>query len=128
MMTDDKLIEAACKIEDCRVADLLYSRVREDGRVVLIIGPAGRKRVVDIAAGDISADDMSEEPPVTTADVGPGPVFAELVPKRLLVILAKHGLDNPEVLREMSNSELEALPGIGRAAVKQIRGVLDQLG
>jgi hypothetical protein len=121
----DKLIEAACAIEGCTVADLLYSRVRDDGLVVLIIGPAGRKRVVEVpGAGDV------EEPPVTTVldEVGPPPTFTELVPQRLLLILREHGLDDAEVVKGMSNKELEALPGIGRAAVRQIRGVLQQLG
>jgi len=121
---DDRLIEAACKIEGCEVADLLYSRVREDGRVVLVIGPAGRKRVVDIPS-----DDISEQPPVTTVvEALEPPTFTELLPRRLLVILAEHGLEDPERLQGMSNSELEAVPGIGRAAVKEIREALERLG
>jgi DNA-directed RNA polymerase alpha subunit len=116
----DKRIVAACKIEGCREDDLLYSRVREDGTVCLVIEP-GRKVIVELPAAI-----ESEPPPEMTVINEPKPTFAKVIGVRVRLILEDEGLLDAAKLRQMSDEELEAIEGIGSKSVQQIREALDE--
>lgn len=56
------------------------------------------------------------------------PVLAELdLPPRILKVLNSHGIESAELLSECSEDELLALPGIGVAAIKQIKAALAKM-
>lgn len=120
-MTDRRIV-AACAIEGCTLEDLLYSRVREDGTVCLVISP-GRKRIVELPATVEAAP-----PPKTTVMSGPRPTFADVMPDRIRWILEREGLFNAAKLRVMSDEELEAIDGIGGKSVQRIREALGEIG
>lgn len=72
-MATDAKIKAACRFVGCQVDDLLKHRLTEDA-VVLIVGPAGKKYVVDFA-------DLDAPPPVTTqVEAEKKPVKAKKAP------------------------------------------------
>lgn len=130
---DKERIKAACKVVNCKLKDLLKSRLT-DKAVVLIVGPVGYKYVVpfadlDLGRGPFVAEVEAMEPPTTTVVEGaPAVSFEQMVPVRIWVILEREGLTDPEVLRGMSDRALEGIEDLGRASVKRLREVLERLG
>jgi hypothetical protein len=121
MSEEDRLLKAACKIEDCKRKDLLASRVT-DKEVILIVGPVGFKRRYPVA------DLMPENYEDVAEDSEPPATFEGLVGPRIWGILVEAKLTDPAALGEKTNTALEDVPGLGRASVKEIREALDQLG
>lgn len=127
-----KLIRAACKVVECKVKDLIKSRLT-DKAVVLIVGPVGYKHIVlfeDLGMAPAVPVVAASEPPTTTQVEAPEPAstFEEMVPSWVWVILEREGLTDPEVLREKSDRALEGLEGLGRVTIKRLRRILDELG
>jgi hypothetical protein len=121
MSEEERLLKAACKIEGCKPGDLLASRVT-DREVILIVGPTGFKRrypVADLRPENYEDVAEDSEPPTT---------FEGLVGGRIWALLVEADLADPAALGEMTNTDLEGVPGLGRASVKEIREALDQLG
>lgn len=127
-MKDRNWIGEACKAVGCKKKDLLSSRVVEgEGgevtEIVLIVGPVGYKKIVPV--GDLAAP-----PPVTTHVEAPvqAVAFEDLVGERVYAILVKKNLADRAALEAMTNADLEAIEGLGRASVQAIRAALEQLG
>lgn len=130
-MDEKKLIKAACRVVECKVKDLLASRLT-DQAVVLIVGP-GYKHIVpfeDLGIEPALPVMRASEPPTTTQVEAPeaASTFEEMVPERVWVILEREGLTDPAVLREKSDRALGAIEGLGRATIKRLREMLDELG
>jgi hypothetical protein len=121
MSEEERLLKAACKLEGCRPKDLLAHRVTST-HVIMIVGPVGFKKIVarqDLEPRDFEDVAQVSEPPAT---------FEGLVGGRIWAILAEADLTDPAALDEMTNTDLEGVPGLGRASVKEIREALEQLG
>lgn len=121
MTEEDRLLKAACKLEGCKKKDLLSSRVTST-HVIMIVGPVGWKKIVaieDLGLAPAVPQAAASEPPTT---------FEGLVGGRIWAILAEADLTDPAKLDEMTNTDLEGVPGLGRASVKEIREALDRLG
>jgi hypothetical protein len=119
MSEEGRLLKAACKLEGCKVKDLLSHRVTST-HVIMIVGPVGFKKIV--ALEDLTGfERVAEvsEPPAT---------FEGLVGGRIWGILVEAKLTDPAALGEMTNTDLEGVEGLGRASVKEIREALSQLG
>jgi hypothetical protein len=121
MSEKDRLLKAACKLEGCKPKDLLSHRVTST-HVIMIVGPVGFKKIVaveDLGLAPVVPEAQVSEPPAT---------FEGLVGGRIWAILSEANLTDPATLGEKTNTELEGVPGLGRASVKEIREALDQLG
>lgn len=131
---DKEKIKAACKMVGCKQKDLLKPARLTDEAVVLIVGPVGYKHVIpfvelDLGRGPFVAEVEAMEPPTTSEVEGaPAVSFEQLVPPDVWVILKREGLTDPEALRGKSDRALERIGGLGRATVKRLRQILEQLG
>ena len=131
-MDEKKLIKAACRVVECKVKDLIKSRLTDEA-VVLIVGPVGYKHIVPFEDLGIEAavpNMVASEPPSTARVEAPQPAstFEQMVPLRVWAILEREGLTDPQVLRVTSMRSLEAIDGLGRASIKRLREILDKLG
>lgn len=116
-------ITAACKVVGCKEKDLLKSRLTDEA-VVLIVGPVGYKHIVpfedlDLGPPPVAAKVEAPQAPMT---------FEGLLPKGVWAILEREDLTDPQVVRVTSTRSLEAIPGLGRAAIRKIREAVDKLG